>query len=98
MAGLTAEPRLGSVAIVTMYFAARGTWDQRRTSGWVGWTMIAPYAGDWSAGADVHAFTRERGAVQDEGDPSLAIARTRHQYVPFGIVFLSVARVFRVVN
>ncbi len=60
--------------------------------------MISPCAGDWSAGADVHALTSRRGAVQDEGVPSLAIARTRQKYDPFGIVFLSVARVFRVVN
>jgi hypothetical protein len=30
--------------------------------------------------------------------PSFAIARTRQKYDPFGIVFFSVARVFRVVN
>ena len=55
--------------IETMYFDARGTDDQRSTSGCVGCTMIAPCVGDCSAGADVHDFTSARGAVQDDGVP-----------------------------
>ena len=36
----------------------------------------------------------DRGAVHGETAPPAAMARTRHQYVPFGTAAVTVARVF----
>jgi hypothetical protein len=55
-----------------------------------------PGAGESELGAAVQFFLNERGCVHAEVSPLLETARTRHQYVPFGSVFLTVARVLRV--
>ncbi len=56
-----------------------------------------PGFGESEAGNAVQDLLTERGV--DHGDASPAfVARTRHQYVPFGTVFFSVARVFLVVK
>jgi hypothetical protein len=52
--------------------------------------------GDSEIGAAVQFLTSERGSVHGDVSPLFDDARTRHQYVPFGSVFLSVARVLRV--
>ena len=49
-----------------------------------------------SAGAAVHALRTERGFDQAETPPVFVVARTRHQYVPFGTAVSIVARVFDV--
>jgi hypothetical protein len=41
-------------------------------------------------------FVNERPGDQGDAVPVGPIARTRHQYVPFGAVWVSVARVFLV--
>ena len=58
----------------------------------------APRVGESRVGAVVHALRSGRGAAHGETAPDAAMARTRHQYVPFGKVFLTVALVFRVKN
>ena len=56
----------------------------------------APLAGECNLGTVVHAFLTERDFDHPEMPPLFNTARTCHQYVPFGTVFLSVARVLRV--
>src|SRR4029453_12459315 len=91
----TADPRDGSDAIVTRYLAAPGTAAHLRTSGFVGWTATAPFVGDRGVGGGFQVLRSGRGAVHGETAPPGAMARTRHQYVPFGRVFLTVARELR---
>ena len=92
----TSEPSAGSLATETRYCAAPGIADQRSTTGVAGKLSVWPSLGVWSAGCNVQFFVNERGDVQADTDPSGPTERTRHQYVPFGTVFRSVARVLRV--
>ena len=56
----------------------------------------APAVGACSEAAAVHACLKDCGVVHADTPPAFVTARTRQKYVPFGIVFLSVARVLRV--
>ncbi len=55
---------------------------------------MAPFAGSCRTVVAAHRFVIDRPCDHDDGVPSLASARTRHQYVPFGTASRSVARVF----
>jgi hypothetical protein len=57
----------------------------------------ALFPGVSSLGAVVHARRNERDADQPETAPVFVTPRTRHQYVPLGGSFVSVAHVFFVV-
>ena len=79
--------RVKSLAIVTRYFAVCGTADQRRTSGLVGCETIGQCVGACTARPSVQPLRSCRGTDHGETEPSAPTARTRQQYVPFGIVF-----------
>ena len=88
------EPRLGSVATETRYFRAPATGAQLSLSGVAGYVICAPPTGERRVVRDAQLFLIDRPRDQADGVPFLEIARTRHQYVPFGAVWVSVARVF----
>src|SRR2546430_347909 len=56
--------------------------------------MLAPPAGEISVVVARQRFLNECPLDQGDGVPVGPSARTRHQYVPFGAVLTSVARVF----
>jgi hypothetical protein len=58
--------------------------------------ICAPPTGERRVVRDAQLFLIDRPRDQADGVPFLEIARTRHQYVPFGAVWVSVARVFLV--
>jgi hypothetical protein len=88
------EPRLGSVPTETRYFRAPATGAQLSFSGVAGYVIFAPPSGERRVVLDAQLFRIERPRDHADGVPLLEIARTRHQYVPFGVVWVSVARVF----
>src|SRR2546421_7476051 len=56
--------------------------------------MLAPPAGEISVVVAPQRFLNECPLDQGDGVPVGPSARTRHQYVPFGAVLTTVARVF----
>jgi hypothetical protein len=88
------DPRFGSVASETRYFRAPATGAHVSLNGVDGYLICAPPTGETSVVLEAQLFRIERPRDQAEGVPFLEIARTRHQYVPFGAVWVSVARVF----
>jgi hypothetical protein len=59
---------------------------------------VAPFAGAVSVGASPQFLSIDHAVDQPETAPEASTERTRHQYVPFGSVLSSVARVFSVKN
>src|SRR5437016_8428029 len=90
----TREPSPGSVATETRYLRAPATGDHVSLSGVDGYVIVAPPTGETSVVVAPQFFLNERPVDHGDGVPARLIARTRHQYVPFGAVSTTVARVF----
>src|SRR6266487_7075246 len=90
----TSDPSPGSVATETRYLRAPATGDHVSLSGVEGYVIVAPPTGEMSVVDAPQFFLNERPVDHGDGVPARLIARTRHQYVPFGAVSTTVARVF----